>query len=104
MASQKVEDLLNLALGATQEERERSLQLDTGYDPIERTWELIVKYSGSLDGVREIADRVTELMNEYAVILIKESRINELSALPQIEYIEKPKRLYFALDQARTAS
>lgn len=104
MASQKVEDLLNLALGATQEERERSLQLDTGYDPIERTWELIVKYSGSLDGVREIADRVTELMNEYAVILIKESRINELSALPQIEYIEKPKRLFFQVANGRRVS
>ncbi len=104
MASQKVEDLLNLALGATQEERERSLQLDTGYDPIERTWELIVKYSGSLDAVREIADRVTELMNEYAVILIKESRINELSALPQIEYIEKPKRLFFQVANGRRVS
>lgn len=44
--SQKVEDELNLALDATQSERERSAGLETGYDPKARTWELIVKYSG----------------------------------------------------------
>ena len=35
MAGQKIEDLLNLALDATQEEREKSLERDVGYDPIE---------------------------------------------------------------------
>ena len=31
MKSQKVENLLNLALDATEEEREKSLELDVGY-------------------------------------------------------------------------
>ena len=87
MTGQKVENLLNLALDATEEEREKSLQLDVGYNPIERSWELIIKYSGNLDAVREIAEQTTELMNEYAVIRVLESRINELAALPQVEYI-----------------
>ena len=104
MASQKIENLLNLALNATEEERGKSLQLETGYDPGERTWELIVKYSGNLDEVRGISERVTELMNEYAVIIIKESRISELSLLPQIEYIEKPKRLFFQVMNGRRVS
>ena len=85
MTGQKVENLLNLALDATEEEREKSLQLDVGYNPIERSWELIIKYSGNLDAVREIAEQTTELMNEYAVIRVLESRINELAALPQVE-------------------
>ena len=34
--SQKVENLLNLALDATEEERVRSLELEVGYNPIER--------------------------------------------------------------------
>ena len=38
MASQKIENLLNLALDATQEEREKSLELEVGYDPVEREW------------------------------------------------------------------
>ena len=69
MTSQKVENLLNLALDATEEEREKSLQLDVGYNPIDRAWDLIVKYSGELTAVRNLADRVTELMNEYANFL-----------------------------------
>lgn len=104
MASQKAENLLNLAIDATEEEREKSLQLDVGYDPIDRTWDLIIKYSGDLREVREIADRVTELMNEYAVITVKESRIDALAALPQIEYIEKPKRLFFQVANGKRVS
>lgn len=104
MTSQKVENLLNLALDATEEEREKSLQLDVGYNPIERAWDLIVKYSGDLTEVRSLADRVTELLNEYAVITIKESRIEALAALPQIEYIEKPKRLFFQAADGRRVS
>lgn len=104
MTGQKLENLLNLALDATENEREKSLQLETGYNPIERTWELIVKYSGNLDEARELAERVTELLNEYAVITIRESRISELAALPQIEYIEKPKRLYFQAAEGRRVS
>lgn len=104
MTSQKVENLLNLALDATEEEREKSLQLDVGYNPIDRAWDLIVKYSGELTEVRALADRVTELMNEYAVITIKESRIEALAVLPQIEYIEKPKRLFFQVVDGRRVS
>lgn len=104
MAGQKIENLLNLALDATQEEREKSLELDVGYHPVDKVWDLIVKYSGNLDEVRQIAERVTELMNEYAIITIKESRINELAGLFQIEYIEKPKRLFFQAADGRRVS
>lgn len=104
MTGQKVENLLNLALDASEDEREKSLQLDIGYDPIDRSWELIVKYSGNLDRVRELAEQVTELMNEYAVVVVRESRINELAALPQVEYIEKPKRLFFQAADGRRVS
>ena len=46
MDNSKLENMLNLALDATEAEREKSLNLDVGYDRQERTWELIVKYSG----------------------------------------------------------
>ena len=95
MASQKIENLLNLALDATPEEREKSLELDVGYNEAEREWDLIVKYSGSLEGVRALALRVVELQNEYAIITIQESEIENLAQIPEIEYIEKPKRLFF---------
>ena len=102
--SQKVENILNLALEATPEERARSGELDVGYDPEEREWELIVKYSGSLESVRSIASSVTELMNGYAVIVIREDRIDELAGLPEVDFIEKPKSLYFQADVGRQVS
>ena len=104
MAGQKIENLLNLALDTTQEEREKSLELDVGYDPIEREWDVIVKYSGSLDNIRALASGVTELLNEYAIVTVKESRLAGLAALTEVEYIEKPKRLFFQTADARRVS
>lgn len=102
--SQKVENLLNLALDATEEERMRSLELEVGFHPIEREWDLIVKYSGSLDAVRALAASVTELSNEYAVITIREAAISSLASIPQIEFIEKPKRLFFQIANGKRVS
>ena len=102
--SQKAENILNLALEATPEERARSGELDVGYDPEEQEWELIVKYSGSLESVRRISSSVTELMNGYAVIVISEDRIAELAGFPEVEFIEKPKSLYFQADVGRQVS
>lgn len=104
MMSQKIENILNLALEATPEERERSGELDVGYDLEEREWELIIKYSGSLESVRSISSSVTEMLNGYAVIVIREDRIEELAGFPEVEFIEKPKSLYFQTDVGRQVS
>lgn len=104
MDNQKRENLLNLALDATPEERERSEELEVGYDPEERTWELIVRYSGDLSPLREQGILVDQLLNGYAILIVPESLITVVSGLPQIEYIEKPKRLFFAVNMAKAAS
>lgn len=104
MDNSKIENMLNLALDATPGERARSLNLDVGFDGEENTWELIVKYSGSLFRLEEEGIRVTELLNEYAVLIVPESGIGRLAEIPEIEYIEKPKRLFFSAEQGRTAS
>lgn len=104
MDSQKRENLLNLALDAGQNERERSLILDVGYEADEKEWTLIIKYSGSLEEIRGIAKRVTELLNGYAVIVIAETLLDRLTEFPQIEYIEKPKRLYFEVMNGKRVS
>lgn len=104
MQNQKLENLLNLALSVTPEEREKSGNLRVGYNPEERTWELIVKYSGDLGALSDMGITVEEMVNEYAILTAPESEIDALSELPQIEYIEKPKRLYFAMNQAKAAS
>lgn len=101
---QKIENILNLAFEATPEERARSAELDVGYDAGERAWDLIIKYSGSLDAAREISESVTELLNNYAVVRIREDRIEALASLPEVEFVEKPKSLYFQVDVGRQVS
>lgn len=104
MTDQKLENLLNLALDATEEERQKSLELDVGYDAIEREWDLIVKYSGSLEKIRNLGIRVVELQNEFAIVTVKESLIERLAEFPQIEFIEKPKRLFFSIENEKRVS
>ena len=104
MADQKLENVLNLALDTTEEERQKSLELDVGYDAILREWDLIVRYSGSLDEIRELGAGVVELQNEYAIITIREDLIDRLTEFPQIEFVEKPKKLFFAVENEKRAS
>ncbi|ADL04772.1 S8 family peptidase [Lacrimispora saccharolytica] len=104
MQDQKLENLLNLALSATPEEREKSGNLNVGYNPGEKSWDVIVKYSGDISGLAQAGIRVEPMVNEYAILTVPESLIDRLSELPQIEYVEKPKRLFFAINQAKSAS
>ena len=104
MADQKIENLLNLALSASEEEREKSLELDVGYYPVARTWEVIIKYSGTLGRVREIAESVVELSNEFAIVTVREDRLEALAGIEAVEYIGKPKRLFFQVENGRRVS
>lgn len=95
MDSQKNENLLNLALDTPLTEREKSLELNIGFDITEKTWEVIVKYQGSLQGLTARRIVVEELIAGYAILTVPESEMDILAATEQIEYVEKPKRLFF---------
>ena len=47
---------------------------------------------------------VEEFSNEYAILVVPEPLIDALASFSEIEYIEKPKSLNFAVVQARAAS
>lgn len=104
MPDQKIDNLLNLAMDATSEERAKSENLNVGYDSSERLWDMIVKYSGPESGLGGEGIQVVPLLGGYAVVTLPESEIKAYSAREQIEFIEKPKRLYFETFQAREAS
>ena len=99
-----MENLLNLALAATIQERERSASLSTGYDGETRRWELIVRHSLPLPDLSELGIEEEELIGQYGILRVPEPLIDLVSELPQVEYIEKPKRLFFAVNQAKAAS
>ena len=93
MTNQKLEDQLSLALDTPAQMREKSDNLDTGYAPSENTWELIVKYNGNLDRLTG-GIRVEPLIAGYAIVTIPENLIGAFSRMEEIEFIEKPKKLY----------
>ena len=99
MPDQKLDNLLNLAMDATEEEREKSRNLNVGYEKQTRKWEIIVKYSEMGDSVKVLLGgpeiSVVPLLGRYAIVTIPESMLDEYSRRPQIEFIEKPTRLYF---------
>lgn len=117
MPDQKLDNLLNLAMDATEEEREKSRNLNVGYEKQTRKWEIIVKYSEMGIANEEVSDgmkygaendrnsveillggpeiSVVPLLGRYAIVTLPESMLDEYSRRPQIEFIEKPTRLYF---------
>ena len=63
-----------------------------------------MKYSGPESGLGGEGIQVVPLLGGYAVVTLPESEIKAYSAREQIEFIEKPKRLYFETFQGREAS
>ena len=92
---QKLENILNLALETPEEEREQTESLNVGYSAETRSWELIIKYHGSLDRLREQNIVVEELIAGYAILTVPEALVDMVSDTPEIEYVEKPKRFYY---------
>lgn len=104
MQDQKLDNLLNLALDSTREERERSLNLNVGYNEELRMWDLIVKYSGDPSVLAGEGVFVAPLLGGYAVVTLPESQLTSYTSRPRIEYVEKPKRLFFEVAQAKSVS
>ena len=105
MPNGKADSELNLALGVSEEVREKSLSLDVGYLPETRQWELIVKYSGDINLIAEEFNMtVVPLLNQYAIVTISEFLIEQLEEHPQIEFIEKPNRMFYEVNIGRRIS
>lgn len=94
--SQKFENLLNLSLDSTPEERLKSLELNVGFNGIDKTWEVIVKYNGNLKRIESDVISVELLIAGYAIVTLPESLMDAFVELEEVEYVEKPKRLFFS--------
>lgn len=108
--NQKIENVLALALQTPEPVREKSLNLNVGFTEETRTWELIVKYNGALkeavSGLPVTAEEliVEELIAGYGLLTVPEDLVDTVSRLPQIEYVEKPKRLFFSMADGKEVS
>mgnify|MGYP000526630435 FL=1 len=101
MEDQKLEYLLNLALDATEEEREKSVSLDVGYDAENRTWQVIVRHSGALRQLiaqryPDVSWQITELSGGYAIVDLLRKDMDKLVRMLQVFNAEKPKQLFIS--------
>ncbi len=103
--NQKIENVLALALQTPEPVREKSLNLNVGFTEETRTWELIVKYNGDLrEAVSGLPVTAEELIAGYGLLTVPEDLVEAVSRLPQIEYVEKPKRLFFSMADGKEVS
>ena len=112
MENQKIENQLNLAIDVTEKVREKSLDLNVGFSNADKTWEVIVKYYGTGEGLEQVFRerfpdtniRIENLSSNYGILKIPEELVDSVADLPEIEYMEKPKRLFFAVNGGKSAS
>ena len=103
--NQKLENILNVSLDATEDELRKADSLSTGYNWRDNTWEIIVKYSGSLESIRNRYNvYIKELLNYYAIIVADKATIELISQEDVIDYVEKPKSLYYQIERTKTAA
>lgn len=104
--NQKVDASLRLALKIPVEERSESDGLLEGYLVDSQKWNLIVKYAGDIKRLVNVFPdtRIVELFNQFAIVTILERYIEAFVGMPEVQFVEKPKRLYFNLDLGRSVS
>lgn len=104
MENQKLEALLGLALSVEETQRQKSGQLGVGFLEETRKWELIVKYNGDIERLQSNVIGVEKLIAGYAIVTIPEELIDTFTQLDEVEYVEKPKRLYFSTLRGKEVS
>ncbi len=84
--------------------REKSENLSAGYDPEEKVVAGDYSVFGELLQLAGNYERVTPLLGGYAVLEVTEKQLRALAEEPQVEYIEKPKALSFAVYEGKLVS
>ena len=102
--NQKLENLLSLALQTPEEVREQTETLNVGFDRGTKTWEVIVKYHDSLDALEALSVKIEYLIAGYAILTIPEGLVDLVAGLEEIEYMEKPKRLFYSVTNPADAA
>ncbi len=104
--NEKLNAELNLALQVSDQNLGQMGGLGYGYDSGQKRWQVIVRYVGdirqALAGYPETG--ITVLLNQYAILSVREEQLQQIAALPQIIFVEKPKRLFFVAENGRNAS
>ncbi len=110
-SNQKLDSAFNFALdtqGGVDSAGSNTVSVSSraGYDAMEDRWRVIVKYYGDLDiilsGIQGVA--YTGLFNNYAIVSVPASELGTLADTQGIIYVEKPREVYYNVNNGRAAS
>ena len=104
MPSQKMENQLRMALELPESVRQETLDLDTGFSEENDTWTVIVRYVGDISRLETENITVARLLGGYAVVTLPAGQVDAFVSEPEIIYMEKPKRLNFAVAQGKRSA
>ena len=98
--------MLNLSMEVCGETRERSLSLDTGLDRENQTWEIIGRYFGEGERLREAFpdSPIVFLQAGYLIMEVTREELERLTAMRQVIYVEMPTALHSQMDNGRRVS
>ena len=100
----KLDSQLKVALNIQNSVLDKS-NLNVGYDKNSNLWEVIVKYNGTFEKIKQDLDIKVEILStSYAIVTLSREDIYKLVLYREIEYIEQPRVLTFTLDTATTSS
>ena len=102
--TQKLDVALEFALQVPESGENGSSQ--AGYNAEEDRWRVIVKYYGDINSIIAgiTGAEATSLFNNYAVVNLPASQLVALSEAQGIIYIEKPREMYYNVNNGREAS
>ena len=79
--------------------------MEAGYDRPTARWEVIVKYNGDLTHIEALLDAEVEILSAtYAIVTLPHNRLRELYGMPEVEYVELPKRLLLVMAEGMRQS
>lgn len=102
--NEKLDAALDASLQLSGEEQDSVLRF--GYEQESKMWRVIVKYVGDIRYLENMypGTRVVELFGQYAILTVEEKYLPAIAAMPEIIYVEKPKRIYFVTEEGRRVS
>lgn len=101
--NEKIDNTLNMALNIPDSDLKKSQELSVGID--NNLWELIIRYQGDLAEIKSNPNIIVrELSDGYGIIRAPKNMVDEIANYMQIIFIEKPKRLEYAVLNGKRAS
>ncbi len=91
MADQKIENLLELSLDVDEQTREKSENLQVGYDTQDAKWEIILRYSGEMGNLSERYENWVDLLGGFAIAEVTREQLLQLSEEPLVEFMRNQR-------------